>query len=429
MSLIKEKPKGSWLTYVVLLTGVYATATNLIPISVLPFVVMAVLALYLFPNMLAGKITRLPMVTFWAIIYYAISIVGVLVYEPTSLLAPEFYRYDGNFLITFIPLIALPIIKQDRRIANISLTKFAVVAIAINGLGLAYQILFEKPPTGLFLSTNAFGGFLMTAVAINYIWCKATRFGIKATCCLVIGCLLMLMSSSRGSILGIIAGIAFFELWRIGLKKLIGLALAAIVAVQTTILCFTYPAYADSPYDRYDYAVSQMSSVKGANIAIRAYENWPRGLYLFIKSPLFGTGVGSANDLPFEFSDSGVLYNPNKAPVRNYNSAHAHHSYLHIAAEQGLVGLGAFLAMWAALYKNLTSNRKSLGIKSVLMIIFWSLTVAGFTEHRLPSPSNTFPFMILFLIFWSSRLLPDGGGVRKEHIAPVQVRDDRSAQG
>lgn len=377
-----------------LVVGLYSTVTNLIPLSVLPFAWFAMLL----PLMLVSA-TKVPTITAWAMLYYFISISSLLVYDLSALINPSFYRYDGNFLISFMPLLALPMLPRITNDIERALKLFLIYSVAISIFPSIYQFYTSQYSTGLFVATNAFGGFLMTLIALALSWMLTSKRKV-GTMFLLLACTGMLaLSSSRGSSLGIILGIVAYLAIRSGRKWITIALVSGIVLVQSVILSFTFPLYLDNKDDAYALSVESAESEKEANIYIRAYENWPRGLYLFTQSPIFGTGVGSANDFPLVFDDHS-FFQTNLNPDRLYDSAHAHNTYLHILGEQGIIGLLTFLLMWISVYKYIISRRNSIMIRDALLIMFWSLTFASFTEHRIPSPSNVFPFIIIFILFF-----------------------------
>ncbi len=99
-----------------------------------------------------------------------------------------------------------------------------------------------------------------------------------------------------------------------------------------------------------EYAASLSDGTKESNVMIRAYENWPRGLFAFLRSPIFGIGVGALNDFPLVLKEDSLLQ-LNAGGNIIYDSSHAHHTYLHILGEQGIVGLFLFLMMWVHFYR------------------------------------------------------------------------------
>ena len=68
--------------------------------------------------------------------------------------------------------------------------------------------------------------------------------------------------------------------------------------------------------------------------------HWEAGLQQFASDRLLGVGLGNFNVRYSEFSVS---------PTFLLSQGHAHNYYIHVAAEAGLVGLGAYLLLLAAI--------------------------------------------------------------------------------
>ena len=404
------------ITTFTLVVGIYSTVTNLIPLSVLPFAWLALLL----PLTIVSA-TNIPKITAWAILYYFVSLVSLLIYDPSALTTPSFYRYDGNFLISFLPLLALPILPRITIDIERTLKMFLVFSVVVSFLPSIYQFYTAGYSTGLFVATNAFGGFLMALIALALSWLLSTKHKVGPMFLLFACAGMLALSSSRGSLLGVFLGITAYLAIRSGRKWIPIVLISGIVLIQSAILAVTFPLYVDNKEDAYGLAVESAESTKEANIFIRAYENWPRGLYLFSRSPLFGTGVGSANDFPLIFDDDSFVQ-MNLNLERSYDSAHAHNTYLHILGEQGMVGLLIFLLMWSSVYKYLSSRRGIPIIRDSLLIMFWSLTFASFTEHRIPSPSNVFPFMIIFILYFMKNRTEEATCYRSYRGTPFTPR-------
>lgn len=380
------------LLNIVIILGLFFSVTNLIPISVIPFIVFSLLAPFIFVTSL-----KIPKVSFWTAVFFTISIINILVYSPNSFIDPSFYRWDGNFFVSFLPLLFLPLLPENNINIKKIITIFVIFAILSNLIFVIYQTFFGFTVTGLFLATNAFGGFMMIVLSFafsNFFYSRKNTFNLII---LGLAVMLLLMSYSRGSILAIAAAIICVFFNRRGNFFITRFALLFIVLTQAIILYFTYPVYEASPFDAYAFAISGDEDTKVSNIFIRVYENWPRGLHMFLHSPIFGTGIGSANDLPHILEqNSYIQFNQNS--MRIYNSAHAHHTFLHVMGEMGIIGLIILIMLLKSIYFEIIQTRYDMPISVGLEIAFFALIFASFTEHRLFSPSNVFPFVLIFLL-------------------------------
>lgn len=400
------------ITTGIFIVGLFSTITNLIPLSVLPF---AWLALMLPLTILSTPF--LPKVTFYAFLYLMLSLGSVLIYDPNALITLDFYRYDGNFLISFLPLLALPILPITKINVEKIVKVYVIIGILISLPPSIYQYVTEGYANGFFVATNAFGGFLISIISYLFAWLLTSNKKIFPLMLLFIAGMMLVLSSSRGSILGILAGIACFIAIQRGHRWFPVSLILMVVVTLSIILSITYPIYRNNIEGAYSFAVESADSTKEANMYIRAYENWPRGLHLFLSSPFLGTGVGSANDMPLVLLGES-LFQMNLNDMRTYNSAHAHNTYLHVLGEQGIIGELLFLMMWVSVFKSIAKRRDQTFVKNGLLISFWALTFSSFTEHRIPSPSNVFPFMLIYLFYYMNNTA--------NYPSPNRLRDNYS---
>jgi len=328
--------------------------------------------------------------------YYGISLVSVILYDPDGLLNYDFYRYDGNFIISFAPFLAVPFVKT--KIDVIKMVKaFVVVSTIVNfppmvRSGFSHFGDFD----GLFIAHNAFGGFLMSTVAVSYVWWRQER-SRAGLLLFTMNIVYLLVSGSRGSLLGI--GLAIPSLFLIDRLKgaWVGGGILLIVLIEAAILSQTYPIYLEYHGLTESLIAADTDGSKEANVAIRALFDWPRGLECFFASPIFGAGFGAVNDLPLDFKESFSLFQFNRGP-HIYDSAHAHNSFIHILGEQGVVGFAIFMMFWVSVFREANGARDQRFMRAIALLGYFSLTFASFTEHRIPAPSNALPVNLMFLL-------------------------------
>jgi O-antigen ligase len=411
--LIRPKEGIAFIT----LVGLLFSTTNLVPVSAVP----SALFLLLTP-LLPFTQGAWPPVTRWALAYYLISIVSTLMYWPASFLEYDFYRYDGNFILSFAPLLAIPLV-HFRTDVDRWLLAFLIAVTAINVLAeIAIFAMGLRAPLGLFTAANAFGGFLMFSNAVAYVWWRKSRKMIPLFL-FALNLLLLFITYSRGSELGLILGI--MSVWLVKHDKgwVVALILVSLVLTEASILYFTYPIFLRTR-NVFDLIYSSGADTKEANILLRAFEDWPRGLYLFFHSPIFGGGFGSVNDFPFRFHHEIAFFQFNDAVTHRFNSMHAHNTYIHILGEQGLFGFGVFMGLWRSVYRFIRDTPGSSFARDVLHVSFWTLTYASFTEHRIPTPSNAFPFMLSLLLFSASSL---GAEIRSTRVPSLGALNEKGA--
>ncbi|RAJ97704.1 O-antigen ligase-like membrane protein [Larkinella arboricola] len=402
------------LLYIALLIGLFGTVTNLIFVSPLP----SILALAILPYIwIRHSVFVIPRFTFYLYIYFLYSLIGILIYFPPSLLNFSFYRYDGNFIISYLPLLLIPFFSYNIAVDRI-FKRFLIFATIVNSIAFGLNLVltnfaaivdWSNPETyfhGFFKSTNGAGGFISIVLSLNIICYLKERKRLWLYL-IVINLVFLVSTTSRGSILGLIAGFAFFYFDRFNKTYLIKISLFAMVMVQGTILYFTYPIYqtyvrdADPSQGGANTYISPLYgevNTKSANLLIRVMETWPRAVDNFIHSPLLGAGFGGVNDIPFRYAGIPHLFSINTQPNKVFNDAHAHHSYLHILGEQGLVGLGIFLLFWYAVYNYLRKGTDDI-VQNFLLVSFFNLSIMSFTEHRITSPSNALPFVIALCLY------------------------------
>jgi len=392
-------------TWAIVVAALAATVTNRLPLSLLGFAWLLGVGLL----GLLSQPQRLPRLSLCCLAYLGLSLLSVLLYAPSSLWTLGFYRYDGNLLITYAPLVVLawlPLLPWSSSGVQRAFVRWAcsVSLLAMAGLRLAGQDEWFK---ALFNSTNGFGGFMMVVACLALGWLLSDRRApAEPIAWLLLGFGLIAASSSRGSLLGLLLSAALAPLLlALGPRPFKAALLALVVLITSLQLVLISPAvqtYGDGAHTAaIAEAGAEDNDTKGANILIRLYENWPRGLYLFLKSPMVGTGFGSANDYPFVFEQDGpALVQANQSGEPSFNDAHAHHTYFHILGEQGLLGLAVFLLFWAELLNTLLRSRGAPETRLGLILAWVALTLASFTEHRIPSPSNAFPFVLLLCLYW-----------------------------
>jgi O-antigen ligase len=225
--------------------------------------------------------------------------------------------------------------------------------------------------------------------------------------------------------LGAIAGLLGYFFYIKGKKIWIYSMIGVTIITQVVIVYHTYPHYVRYILHNSSYHLGddfELEGGKEANIYIRAYKCWPRAVYLFSQSPITGTGFGSFNDDPAKVSRAKTSstkggFTDDRKDVL-FDSSHAHHSYLHILAEEGIIGLLLFLLFWSHLFRYITSKyrRFSETVRTFLIIAFFNLSFMSFTEHRITTPSNAFPFILILVLamMYDRAQSPDNQIKRKE---------------
>jgi O-antigen ligase len=394
----------------ILIVSLFGTMTNKIPLSAFA----SAFALLIVPFLNLKEKFIIPKFLWFLYIFTFYIIINVALFNFSSLYSYKFYRYDGNFFISYLPLLIYPLFCAKFNIEKI--LKIFLYFSCITTL-IFYVIFFIKTKGGvlfnpsaqgntfkiIFESSNAGGGFysIIFPLALSFFLKERKKIYI------MLGLLILMFlwgTSSRGSILGLILGCLFFYLYKNGRIIYIKLIFIIIIITQCIIISYTYPYYlnylknSNRSITIKDYYEAE--GTKENNIYLRAYENWPRAVYLFLKSPLFGTGFGSVNDKPFNLEGINGVMLINNSKNKTFDSSHAHNSYLHFLAENGIVGFTLFLLFWIHLFKYIINLKKYIPktIYTFLIINFFNLTIMSFTEHRITTPSNVLPFVLILVL-------------------------------
>ena len=387
------------LIYLILIAGLFMTVTNLVYVSAIPSLVFLLFSLPLLVYVHRSPVNR---ITFYTLVFYLLAVLGVVTYKPETLLEFDFFRYDGNFIVSYAPFLFLPFLCHHYSVDK-TFRSFLYFVVLINIPAYLYFFLIWNPYyMTLFSATNAAGGFYAIIAAMLLALFVHSRKLIAAMMFIFI-IVLLLATTSRGSLLGLLAGIAIWWAWRRGFKHVASLAISTIVLLQSILIINFYSYYEKGVtldgYQRYE-STSYMAT-KTANIYARLLRDWPRGADAFSRSPVVGYGLGSVNDIPF--NDTGIipgLIERNNPQAIRLDSAHAHHSYLHILGEQGILGLLIVVLLWRSIYRYLLDSDAVPWVRDGLLISFWTIIFASFTEHRLTTPAMVLPFSLMFLVYY-----------------------------
>jgi len=317
----------------------------------------------------------------------------ILILEPQSLVKYAFYRYDGNIFPSYLPLLFLSIfaVKFDFYKLIDFYIKFTLSILII------FNFLF---PFSTFYAHNALGGFVAEIVCIvtgilyvNLLIYK--NISLKYIFFLTIAAFILIKSDSRGSILGALLSIFFVLIlpkWR---WKFFGFSLLIIFFIE---LIYIYPYWLKlgKPFSFFEYKEIQLNieGFRWWTIIDRVFYLWPRALYDWLISPIFGIGFSKYNDIPYNFIGIKHFISFNIAnPI--YSDYHAHNSFLHFLAETGILGLVLLIYTIYSLDRFIKLKLNNPFEKYVLLLLLWYLVFASLTEHRFTTPSQAIPFSIL----------------------------------
>jgi O-antigen ligase len=402
------------------LVALFLTVTNFVPVSAIGFapLLLCIWRFYgrSYPEFIA------PLVAFSAYV-----VLSTLLYDPASFLTFDFYRRDGNFFISYAPMLA-GCLYAHRWDLNKLLRFFFIFAVLVNVPSYALFVGEVGPLAMLqhsggsfgsyFVALNAAGGFLAMLFCLG-VACYMHQRSKLILVLLAFNALMLFSTYSRGSLLGIVAVLPYLLFGR---KPWVLLGMmAGIIACSIGIALYNLSPTVD--YMGYPFNMHN-ADAKVANLDIRYEWLWPRAFTYFRQSPLFGVGFGSFDDdIASLISYFGLVAQPVGVIIKHSDS-HAHNSYLSFLAELGLVGLSLFmifiwqLIRWAAngAADALKEGRHNYVAYLSIELSSVCLLVMSFSEHRLTSPSNVLILSLTVSLLLASRV-PDMSAVRAS--APV----------
>jgi O-antigen ligase len=318
---------------------------------------------------------------------------------PAEIFSYEAIRYDSNILYSTIPLLVLGSGTFDlHRLDRWVLGTIIVGAIAYVTLPLVGFHPYE--------SHNAAGGFFMVLLA--YLVGRAIVAGfVGRRLALGVGTLALFMTDSRGSIVAILAALGYDWCSRRWPRLARGLLLAFVTALVAGLALAYYVWQEMGAPVVYDY--SEFSSVsdqlptdmlslgeRPGTIMHRIFLLYPMAMDMFLQSPIVGIGFTRFDDFPVQISGmQGVLAMNSAPPI--HSNLHAHNSFLHIAAENGIVGLALLFLFIRSIYRSFTSRE----MYTPVAMILGSLLFASLTEHRLTTPSQAAPAFVIVGLLWA----------------------------
>ncbi len=224
---------------------------------------------------------------------------------------------------------------------------------------------------GTFEQPNPYAGYLGLVAPLAYglwlvhgagrgsgsgpgLWRWMTRATLYAGVAVLLA-VAMLMSWSRGAMIGFAAAFVVMNVVRSRRAAAIFLAsafvLAALGAVQMLPSAITQRFVDFLPF----LSIPDVSRVEvnPINFAIvQRLAHWTAAWRMFVDHPWLGVGIGNY----------GVAYAQYMVPPWTDALGHAHNYYLNVAAEAGLTGLAAYLILWvAAIWQALKALRRTSG--------------------------------------------------------------------
>lgn len=371
------------------------TVTNFVPLSVIMlfFIPLSIFSIFFNGN---AKFRKIEVYIF---LLFSYVIISTILYAPESFLDYDFYRKDGNFIISYLVLwfyIFLPFslsIDLDKLITY-TLPIFAFISV----IGL---VALPNEEVGVkhffFVAHNAAGGFysLLAGVAISYyLTTKQNKFILYSI--LFVVCLWM--TDSRGSVLAIMVTVIY---WRFLKFKWPGIVFTIFLALQLLLILYTYPIWVKmgKPISYNDVDVTASINIERAHTFLdRIFILWPRAFDNFLHSSLVGMGFGSYDDQWIRYDDIvPYFFGVKMGNIVVHTDSHAHNSTFAILAELGVIGYVLFVLLFSQILSKINEMKKfNHNYSLMLLFSFWSCVFSSGTEHRITTPSQMVPFFTLF---------------------------------
>ena len=391
----------------IFIISLFATVTNIIPLSV-SYSILSIFIPFIVLKKFLLKETKIDKILFYLILMLGYFFISTLIYAPESFFEYDFYRRDGNVFITFLPLLILLnfnfkidiecVIKSFIYFATMINLIFLCIFFVTGGTIWFHE---ENIYHFLFEAHNAAGGFLMilTAFSLGLYLRYKNSYNLFI---LFINLLGLYETNSRGSIIALFFSIVMLCALKKNREKLL-----IKIFVIGQIFLYGY-LYMNAPYNFLDETLFDVDMIdndfmdRGGTFIARGFYLWPRAIYLFLQSPILGTGFGSYNDLPYNLDGIAGLLMYNAPSIYVFSDAHAHNTFLHVLSETGIVGL-IILVMLLLSINSFIKNINNKFIFYILYLGFWGAVFSSVTEHRLFTPSQMVPYIIILGLVYASK--------------------------
>jgi len=287
----------------------------------------------------------------WAMAAYLVALIGSMANATNvSLAAAEIYRWG---IATVVLIAATSILRTHHDYVGLV---FAMTAGTLFSFLVAlYQVWTDSGPEtfsqrgilrayGLFGEPNPLAGYLEMVTLPLLAYCLFQGFrgnlGVRFVTMLallgsVCGVMALVLTQSRGGVLGFATGVAIFVWYGIargGRLVVLGFFLLAGVILSTPSAAPARAAFAlDALFSRNTVPVTPANFAAQERLA-----HWSAALRMWQEHPVFGIGSGNFNERFREFT-----------PVWRFRipSGHAHNAYLQAASQAGTLGLICYLAV------------------------------------------------------------------------------------
>ncbi|MFH1336116.1 MAG: O-antigen ligase family protein [Candidatus Zixiibacteriota bacterium] len=317
------------------------------------------------------------------LLYLATQIISVI-FSPSKVHSLLALKEEWLLLLFFLLVNNIREEGKIRKLVSILIMVSCVVGLYAvwqhySGMDLYRHKLLE-PKGGVFISLGlfdhhlTFGGYYMlvfllaSAIALSY-----KGGGIRRILDIISPGILglsLIFSYARSAWLGAVTGMLIFGFLQ-------GKKFALLFTLGIIALCLAVFVIEPTSWDR----IKEISLSKDKTESTRI-RLWQTSLNMIKDKPIWGIGLGNF----------GQLFNRYKVEGRYDNYSHPHNDFLNVAVNSGLLGLLAYLYLWAVfLYTSLKSvlkNRKTgfihsvqiSGVVTMVAFLFASLFQCYYTD-------------------------------------------------
>jgi len=363
--------------------------------------------------------------------YWGISL--VLRHNMPEIFSQDFIRWQLRGFFSFLPLMAWLAMKSPLTIRDgkIMVLSFFIPAtlVALSGVfvllfgaipELSTDIEFSLSPVrrvvgkvwffGLHRSHLAAGGFYLSVcvlLASLLIFWENRKASAVLFPALLINLWALSFTKARTFIVAyvvalvMLSGIAFLIRQRVALRRVFTVSVVSLFFLSVLVLVI--PGFAERFLSTENLAQKNVSD---------RIVYWKAAIEMIKESPIIGVGLGNFTK---EFRRLG--YALSITPAKDL-MMHAHNTYLHIAAETGLVGISLFLGLIALMCWKLyslfllsrwsDSFRLSTVIGALTVVVAQS--VAALVDHNFWSPTIMLPVTALVGIALSLKPVAEEDG-------------------
>jgi O-antigen ligase len=318
--------------------------------------------------------------------------------------AADFDAWAGEVYRWLIALVVYLIAVEATSDAKFAPAVVGAMVVSVAGASVAgiYQAFAHAGPAtfqarGLTRAYSAFGepnpfaGYLEMTVpllfALSLAWlvpfskgCAAKRpagwFVGLIVGSVALGSIALILSQSRGGLLGFVAGISTVMLLNGGWTRY-----AVIAASAVLILFVALPPLGPNLRDAFISGVGNPTTTTQVTVenwaAQERISHWRAGLSMWSRYPILGVGAGNYSEHYREETKIWRFRIPR---------GHAHNAYIQAAAQSGIVGLAAYVTLMVAAIVRLARKLSEAGTESRSLVIgaigvTVSVIVHGFFDY------------------------------------------------